>query len=200
VQDRLIHIKRFNLTIPSISHFIQPSKSLMATSHHAFNHKVIGTRQLHKIYTDRKSTRVVALNPSIEVAIIHVKVGNYYKLPGGGIEANESHSDAALREVKEETGAVVALRGDYFATTEEFRFHLHQISYCYLADVLDDTGEPCLTEEELADGFACQWVDIYKALEMMTSAVPTTGFGCFVKERDTYVLAVATKIIETRQG
>jgi 8-oxo-dGTP diphosphatase len=172
----------------------------MATSQHALNHKVIGTRQPDKIYTDRKSTRVVALRPSGEIAVIHVKVGNYYKLPGGGIEPDERHSDAALREVKEETGAVVALRGDYFATTEEFRFHLHQTSYCYLADVLDDTGEPCLTEEELADGFTYQWMDIYNAMEAMTAAEPTTEFGCFVKERDTYVLAIATKIIEVKQG
>lgn len=165
----------------------------MAASLHASNHKVIGTRQPDKTYTDRKSTRVVALKPSGEVAVIHVKVGNYYKLPGGGIEAGESHSDAALREVKEETGAVVALRGAYFATTEEFRFHLHQVSYCYLADVLDDTGDPCLTEEELADGFTHQWMNIDKAMEVMAAAEPTTEFGCFVKERDTYVLAVAAK-------
>ncbi|KAM0464080.1 hypothetical protein ACHAO4_000807 [Trichoderma viride] len=171
----------------------------MAASLHATNHKVIGTRQPDKIYTDRKSTRVVALRSPGEVAIIHVKVGNYYKLPGGGIEANESHSDAALREVKEETGAVVALRGDSFATTEEFRFHLHQISYCYLADVLDDTAEPCLTEEELADGFTYQWMDIYRAMEIMAAAAPTTEFGCFVKERDTFVLAVAARILEARQ-
>lgn len=172
----------------------------MATSQHSLYHKIIGTRQPDKTYAGRKSTRVVALRSSGEIAVIHVKVGNYYKLPGGGIEADESHSDAALREVKEETGAVAALRGDYFATTEEFRFHLHQISYCYLADVLDDTGEPCLTEEELADGFTHQWMNIYEAMEIMTVAEPTTEFGCFVKERDTYVLAVAAKTLEARQG
>lgn len=173
---------------------------MSASNNHALNHKVIGTRQPDKPYTDRKSTRVVAVRSSGEIAVIHVKVGNYYKLPGGGIEAGESHSDAALREVKEETGAVVALRSEYFATTEEFRFHLHQISYCYLADVLDDTGEPCLTGEELADGFTHQWMNIYQALEVMAAAEPTTEFGCFVKERDTYILAVAAEIMEARPG
>jgi 8-oxo-dGTP pyrophosphatase MutT (NUDIX family) len=168
----------------------------MATpNNHALNHKIIGTRQPDKTYIDRKSTRVVALKPSGEVAIIYVKVGNYYKLPGGGIEAEEGHFDAALREVKEETGAVVALRDGCFATTEEFRFHLHQISFCYLADVLDDTGEPCLTEEELADGFIHQWMSVDRALEVMSAAEPTTEFGCYVKERDIYVLTVATKLI-----
>ncbi|KAL7924145.1 tyrosine phosphatase family domain-containing protein [Trichoderma austrokoningii] len=171
-----------------------------ATSQHASNHKIIGTQQPNKTYTDRKSTRVVALRSSGEVAVIHVKVGNYYKLPGGGIKADESHPDAALREVKEETGAVIALRGSYFATTEEYRFHLHQTSYCYLADVLDDTGEPCLTDEEIADGFTHQWMSIYEATEVMAAAEPTTEFGCFVKERDTYVLAVAAKVIGARLG
>lgn len=161
------------------------------------NHKIIGTRQPDRSYTDRKSTRVVAFKPSGEVAIIYVKVGNYYKLPGGGIEADESPAEAALLEVKEETGAVVALRStEFFATTEEFRFHQHQTSYCYLADVVDDTGKPCLTEEELSDGFVHQWMTVKQALEAMSAAEPTTEFGCYVKERDSYVLAEAMKLIE----
>ncbi|KAM6481178.1 NUDIX hydrolase domain-like protein [Trichoderma sp. SZMC 28011] len=162
------------------------------------NHKIIGTKDPAKSYTDRKSTRVIALKPSGEIAIIYVKEGNYYKLPGGGIEADESPTEAALREVKEETGAIVALRStDCFATTEEFRFQQHQVSYCYLADVLDDAGEPCLTEEELADGFVHQWMTMSKALEVMSAAKPTTEFGCFVKERDIYVLAEAKRLIES---
>ncbi|KKP06586.1 NUDIX domain-containing protein [Trichoderma harzianum] len=171
----------------------------MATpSSNAPNHKIIGTKDPAKSYTDRKSTRVVALKPSGEIAIIYVKEGNYYKLPGGGIEAEESPTEAALREVKEETGAIVALRStDYFATTEEFRFQQHQVSYCYLADVVDDAGEPCLTEEELADGFVQQWMTINKALEAMSAADPTTEFGSFVKERDIYVLTEAKKLIES---
>ncbi|KAL7932634.1 NUDIX hydrolase domain-like protein [Trichoderma chlorosporum] len=171
----------------------------METSNmNAPNHKIIGTRLPGKSYTNRTSTRVVALKPSGEIAIIYVKEGNYYKLPGGGIEADESHADAALREVKEETGAVIALRNaDYFATTEEFRFHLHQTSYCYLADVVDDSGEPCLTEEELADGFVHQWMTVNRALEAMSAAEPTTEFGCFVKERDVYVLTEAMRLLKT---
>ncbi|EHK25008.1 uncharacterized protein TRIVIDRAFT_220443 [Trichoderma virens Gv29-8] len=170
----------------------------MATANsNAPNHKIIGTRDPTKSYTDRKSTRVVALKPSGEIAIIYVKEGNYYKLPGGGVEADESHADAALREVKEETGAIVALRSTgCFATTEEFRFHQHQISYCYLADVVDDTGEPSLTEEELADGFVHQWMTVDRALEAMSAAEPTTEFGRFVKERDVYVLSKAIGYIE----
>ncbi|KAJ4858586.1 NUDIX domain-containing protein [Trichoderma breve] len=171
----------------------------MATpSSSAPNHKIIGTKDPAKSYTDRKSTRVVALKPSGEIAIIYVKEGNYYKLPGGGIEGDESPTEAALREVKEETGATVALRStDYFAMTEEFRFQQHQVSCCYLADVVDDVGEPCLTEEELADGFVQQWMTISKALEAMSAAEPTTEFGCFVKERDIYVLTEAKRLIDS---
>lgn len=162
------------------------------------NHKIIGTKDPAKSYTDRKSTRVVALKPSGEIAIIYVKEGNYYKLPGGGIEADESPTEAALREVKEETGAIVALRStDYFATTEEFRFQQHQVSYCYLADVVDDAGEPCLTEEELADGFVHQWMTVNKALEAMYAVQPTTEFWSFVRERDIFVLTKALQLIDS---
>ncbi|KAK4060135.1 hypothetical protein Trihar35433_10367 [Trichoderma harzianum] len=171
----------------------------MATpSSNAPNHKIIGTKDPAKSYTDRKSTRVVALKPSGEIAIIYVKKGNYYKLPGGGIEKEESPTEAALREVKEETGAIVALRStNYFATTEEFRFHQHQVSYCYLADVVDDAGEPSLTEEELADGFVQQWMTVNKALEAMSTVEPTTEFGSFVKERDIFVLTEVLRLIDS---
>ncbi|KAL6832999.1 NUDIX hydrolase domain-like protein [Trichoderma camerunense] len=171
---------------------------MVTPSSNAPTHKIIGTKDPAKSYTDRKSTRVVALKPSGEIAIIYVKEGNYYKLPGGGIEAEESPTDAALREVKEETGAILSLRStDYFATTEEFRFHQHQISYCYLAGVVDDAGEPCLTEEELADGFVPQWMTVSKAVEALAAAEPTTEFGSFVKERDIYVLTEALRLIES---
>ncbi|KAL7946593.1 NUDIX hydrolase domain-like protein [Trichoderma barbatum] len=170
----------------------------MATPNsNAPNHKLIGTRNPSKTYTDRQSTRVVAIQPSGEIALLYVKEGSYYKLPGGGIEAEESQADAAVREVREETGAIVTLRNTgCFATTEEFRLHHHQISFCYLADVVDGTGEPCLTEEELADGYVHLWMTVNQALEAMSAAEPTTDFGCSVKERDIYVLTEAQRLIE----
>lgn len=80
--------------------------------------KVIGTKDAAINYTDRLAVRVIVADHKVDLAIIHVKKGNYYKLPGGGIEADEHHHLAGVREAKEETGCKVTMSGDCFATTE----------------------------------------------------------------------------------
>ncbi|KAL7930847.1 NUDIX hydrolase domain-like protein [Trichoderma chlorosporum] len=159
--------------------------------------KTIGSKQLETAYIDRYAVRVVALNPSKEIALVYVEKGNYYKLPGGGIERDEEHLNAAQREVQEETGAVVSFHNtNCIATTEEFRNDLHQISYCYLADVLDATGSPSLTEEERVEGLRHQWMPINEALEAMVSVKPTSELGHYIQERDAYLLTEAKKVLE----
>ncbi|KAK4236528.1 NUDIX hydrolase domain-like protein [Achaetomium macrosporum] len=156
--------------------------------------KVIGTKKPGVLYTDRHSVRVVAFSAKAEVAIIYAKRENYYKLPGGGIEPGEDHETAAKREFQEETGGLIKLRGNgCVATTEEFRFQQRQVSYCYCADLLDDSGKPALTEEELEDGLGHLWMPVDEAKTVMASAEPSSEFGRFVKERDIYLLDEATK-------
>lgn len=169
----------------------------MSTTKSSPTRKVIGTRQPETSYTDRFAVRVVVQNAAGEVAIVHAKKDNYYKLPGGGVELDEDHREAASREVQEETGATVIMRsGSYFAATEEFRNDLHQISYCYFADLVDASGKPELTAEELEDGLSHSWVPFDKALEVMTAAEPTSGLGRFIRERDIYLLGEAKELLK----
>lgn len=89
-------------------------------------HKIIGIQQLETTYINRYAVRIAALSTSGDIAIIYVEKGNYCNLLGGGIEKDEDHLSAAQREVKEETGAAVSLRGTgCIATTEGFRNDLH---------------------------------------------------------------------------
>ncbi|KAI8630582.1 hypothetical protein F5Y19DRAFT_51216 [Xylariaceae sp. FL1651] len=171
--------------------------------------KVIGTRQPDVSYVTRHAVRVVAVNAAGRIALLHARKGNYYKLPGGGVEAaaaaddgEEDHGSAAAREVREETGAVVAVRkpAACFASTEEFRNGLHQISYAYIADVIDDddgaSGGPELTEEEIVDGLAHEWVPARQALDKMSAVEPTSDLGRFIKERDVYLLGEAIRKLQ----
>lgn len=85
--------------------------------------KVIGVRA----EVNRHAIRIITTSGKGEIILIYVKKGNYYKLPGGGIEESENHRLAGEREVKEETGCKVVLEKYYFAVTEEWRNDLHQI-------------------------------------------------------------------------
>lgn len=159
--------------------------------------KAIGTKRPATSYRDRFAVRVVVQNAAGEVAIIHIKEGNFYKLPGGSVELDEDHMEAAHREVLEETGATISIHSDCFATTEEYRMDLHQISYCYCADLVDDSGKPELTEEELVDGFSHSWMPFNKALEAIKAAEPTSELGQYIRKRDIYLLEESQGIFNT---
>ncbi len=127
------------------------------------------------------------------MVIIKASNGNYYKLPGGGIEADEDHAEAAEREVAEETGCRVAVQGVGVATAEEYRNDLHQTSNCYRARLLDGAGEPALTPDEVADGLRHEWLPLDETLALMAAAEPTSQLGRYILARDVFLLTEATK-------
>ena len=63
----------------------------------------------------------------------------YLTFPGGGVDKGETFEQAAVREVKEETGVNVKVVRLLFV--EEYEFGK---SYCYLAELADDLAEPTL--------------------------------------------------------
>ncbi|KAK3345816.1 hypothetical protein B0T25DRAFT_520370 [Lasiosphaeria hispida] len=103
--------------------------------------------------------------------------------------------DRHARESAEETGGLIKLRdGGRVATTQEFRNDLRQVSFCYCADLVDDSGKPSLTEDEISDKLSHSWVDVEEAKKVMAGVQPTSELGRYIKERDLYLLEDATKV------
>jgi 8-oxo-dGTP pyrophosphatase MutT (NUDIX family) len=61
---------------------------------------------------ERQVVRLVVLDTASRVLLFHThdptypELGEWWELPGGGIEADETYVDAAIRELGEETGIV----------------------------------------------------------------------------------------------
>lgn len=81
----------------------------------------LGSAQKDIKYETRIAVRCLIIQDN-KICIIHVKKGNYYKLPGGGVEPEDRDDTVSCqREALEETGCEIIVRPELIAQTTEFR-------------------------------------------------------------------------------
>ena len=91
-----------------------------------------------------------------------------YKILGGGIDKGETHEDAVIREVQEESGLIVIrdsikpigevleVRRDIYDPKVKYICH----TYVYTCDVEDEMSETNMTESEIRDGYHLVWATL----------------------------------------
>lgn len=96
----------------------------------------------------RIGARVLLLDPDNRVLFIHARdpddpQHHWWELPGGGVDAGETLTGAALREVSEETGIVLDELGPYLWVREtRFRYRgqdHHRREHVFLGRCTDTT-------------------------------------------------------------
>ena len=119
----------------------------------------------------RNSARSIILRDG-KVAMIHSLKQDYYKFPGGGIEADETPVEAMIRETREEAGLVVRPE-----TVREYGL-VHRIqrggvdpnecfiqdNFYYLCDAEDEILPPQMEDYEAEAGFTLEFVDARHAI------------------------------------
>lgn len=96
-----------------------------------------------------------------------------YKMPGGAPDEGESHLEALIREVREETGLTVIpetvtdigktleIREDALEPGVKFIRH----TYFYRCSVLDEIAPPHMTRSEVELGYSLAWATISEIIE-----------------------------------
>ena len=128
-----------------------------------------------------------------KVAMIHSKKYDYYKFPGGGIEAGECKEDALIREVLEETGLCVVKNSiqEYGQVhriqkgTKEDIFI--QDNYYFLCNVKETIEQQNLDEYEADEGFTLKFLNPQLAIDTNRKNV-LDDFNQVLLEREARVL------------
>jgi 8-oxo-dGTP pyrophosphatase MutT (NUDIX family) len=145
-------------------------------------------------YDLREAARAVVIDDEGAVALLYVRGKNYYKLPGGGIEGDESVEDALARELKEELGCSADIITG-LGSIQEYRYfwNMNQLSYCYLAKVTGEKGIPQFTAEEKANGFEVAWVaSLDEAIQLLRGNGESADLGiAFMRMRDIAIVEKA---------
>ena len=147
-------------------------------------------------YTERGSVRAIVYDTENDIALFHARKKSYHKLPGGGIQENENIESALRRELIEEIGCAVENIQE-LGMIEEYRngMGLHQLSYCFIANIAGEKGKPRLEQDEIEEGFEPEWMPLDIAIKTIErEAEDTTHYEAkFMCLRDLTFLKEAAR-------
>lgn len=129
------------------------------------------------------------------MALLKVTKENYYKLPGGKIEPNETKEQAFIREGREETGCEIKVLSFLGKIEQDFCARkVHQVSFIFIGEVVGEKKALDLTADEIARGFELIWVLPETAIDLMKRSVPSIKIGEKIQKRD---LEIISKFLDT---
>lgn len=133
----------------------------------------------------RNAVRAVVFDTEGYVGVAHVADGNYWKIPGGGVEKGESFAQALERELMEEAGVNVVVEGEIGVIVEyRNQYNQLQISYCYRARVKGEKQIPKFDEKERTEGFSFYWMSHGEALRKFQEHTTLSYRSKFMQTRD----------------
>lgn len=148
--------------------------------------------------TIRRAARTVIFDKiSDKIAILEVKNGSYYKIPGGGVEDKESSKETAIREAIEEGACdveIIAELGEIEFKSPEYGGQINH-SVCFLARKIKDRKTTEFTKEEQRNKFKLLWVDFNEAIDLFKNVKSKIPFELNMNNRDLRFIQLAKEYL-----
>ncbi len=141
----------------------------------------------------REAVRAIIFKNN-KIALVKSAKEGYYKFPGGGIEPNETHIEALVRETCEETGlliipqtvrqlgSIIEKRRSIYDNNEIFEQH----SYYYFADIGAESTQGCLDMYEAELGYHLEFIDLETAWK--TNIELGNNYESAFLQREAYII------------
>lgn len=149
-------------------------------------------------YRLREAARAVLLDTDSRIALMHVPSDNYFKLPGGGLDAGEEAPKGLSRELLEEVGASSIDIIQNIGQVDEYRDQYEMIGrhYCYVVKLTGPLTSPARTKKEIAEGYETVWVgNIDEAAKLVSQGQPEHYGHKFEKARELVILNRAKSLL-----
>lgn len=157
-----------------------------------------GTAPEYMDVISRYAARGVLVDGMSNVAMMYMSKKDLYKLPGGGIEENETIENAFLREIKEEAGfEAIIIRELGYIEEHKKQNDFMQFSYCFIAKIQNEAHNVKLSENEIQLGMMVKWMTLERALEVMNHSMVTCHdySSKFMILRDKLILEKAVTLL-----
>lgn len=149
---------------------------------------------------NREAVRAVIIQNN-KILMVHSNLGDY-KFPGGGVDKNESHAEALMREVAEETGYLNGLVGDKMGVVIERHLDdfvkdaIFQMTSHYYRCVLTDEDVVALQldDYESKQEYTPKWVKLEDAIEQNQTILNQCEQNVWI-HRENFILRELKKIM-----
>ena len=160
--------------------------------------EIVGKNYVGRFERVRTASRGIVADGGL-ILLSHETVTGQYMIPGGGTEEGEDAAACCVREVAEETGAVIEV-GDCVLEIDEYYGNEKYVTYYFTGKVVGVTGLR-LTEREKEVGMEPEWVPVRQALGIFAAHARYDGTdemrrGLYLRE----FTALAAVFREERTG
>lgn len=127
--------------------------------------EIVGEDYIGHFNQLRYASRAVIIKDN-KILLSHEAKNDLWMIPGGGLENDETARDAAIREVREETGHIIEV-GDLILEIDEYYGDNKFVTYYFFGDIKGITKQS-LTEVEIKEQLEPRWMSIEEALDIFS--------------------------------